>query len=217
VHGGVSGGGASNERQSYVTRAETESTMKAAAETVDVWLRGNPRPAAVGAAVLVLAGGAAFVAAWACGAPAAALVALAAAGGVGVAFALGLLAAAMAPRLERRGGSVRIRLAPLAAHDVPLEIVECVFPGSQPLGDAAGAGPRRVGTVVMRLAERATAWRSRPTFAAWGSWQDGHVVIDGRWCEPLSLEVTRHLGQRILEAKREVAAACGPPGEAGCG
>jgi hypothetical protein len=36
VHGGVSGGGASNERQSYVTRAETESTMKAAAETVDV-------------------------------------------------------------------------------------------------------------------------------------------------------------------------------------
>ena len=42
--------------------------MKAAAETADVWLRGNPRPAAVGAAVLVLAGGAAFVAAWACGA-----------------------------------------------------------------------------------------------------------------------------------------------------
>lgn len=187
--------------------------MKAAAETVDVWLRGNPRPAAVGAAVLVLAGGGAFVAAWACGAPAAALVALAAAGGVGVAFALGLLAAAMAPRLERRGGSVRIRLAPLAAHDVPLEIVECVFPGSSPL-EGSAAAPRRVGTVVIRLAERAVDWKQRTTFAPWGTWNDGHVVIDGRWCAPLSLEVTKQLGQRILEAKREVAVMRSDVGQA---
>lgn len=191
--------------------------MTTAAEPVDVWLRGNPRPAAVGAAVCVLAGVAAVAVAWASGEPPRALGVLAAAAAVGVAFAVGLLAAAAVPRLERRGGRVRIRLALFAAHDVPLEIVECVFPGSQPLGDAAGAEPRRVGTVVMRLAERATAWRSRPTFAAWGTWQDGHVVIDGRWCEPLSLEVTRQLGQRILEAKREVAGASGPPAEAACG
>ncbi len=203
--------------KSYVTRAETESTMTAAAHPQEVWLRGNPRPAAVGTVACGLAGAAAVAAAWACGTPPWALVALAAAGVVAVAFALGLLVAAAAPRLERRGDTVRVRLAPLAAHDVPLEIVECVFPGSQPLGAVAEATPRRVGTVVMRLAERATAWRSRPTFAAWGTWHDGHVVIDGRWCEPLSLEVTRHLGQRILEAKRDVAAACGSRPEAVCG
>lgn len=214
---GAAGGERFRRVRSYVTLAEIESTMTAAAKPVDVWLRGNARPAAVGAAASFLVGSAAVAAAWACGAPTPALVALAAAGGGGVAVALGLLAAAAAPRLARRGGSVRIRLAPLAAHDVPLEIVECVFPGSQPLGDGAGDGQRRVGTVVMRLAERATAWRSRPTFAPWGTWQDGHVVIDGRWCEPLSLEVTKRLGQRILEAKREAAATCGPQAGASCG
>jgi hypothetical protein len=105
---------------------------------------------------------------------------------------------------------LRIRLAPLTAHDVPLEVVECVFPGSNPLAEADESGPsRRVGTIVMRLAERATGWRHRPTFTPWGTWDDGHVVIDGRWCEPLSLELTRKLGQRILEAKREVAAPAG--------
>jgi hypothetical protein len=71
-----------------------------------------------------------------------------------------------------------------------------------------------VGTVVIRLAERAAAWKQRPTFPAWGTWDDGHVVIDGRWCAPLSLEVTKQLGQRILEAKREVAAPRSDVGQA---
>ena len=182
--------------------------MTAAPETREVWLRGNPRPAVAGAAVFLVGLGAAGVAFRLSGWPAWAgwtLAAAAAAGGLVVAA---LVAVAALPRLVRRGAALRIRLAPLATHDVPLELVECVFPGSSPLAGAAdGPAPRRVGTVVVRLAERAVDWRRRPTFTAWGTWDDGHVVIDGRWCEPLSVEVTRRLGQRIVDAKREIAAA----------
>jgi hypothetical protein len=63
-----------------------------------------------------------------------------------------------------------------------------------------------VGTIVVRLAERATEWRDRPSFAPWGSWADGHIICDGRWCEPLSVERARAISASLLEAKREVAA-----------
>lgn len=188
-----------------------------ASERSEVWLRSNPRPAVAGAAVIALAVAVAVALLWAGGGPAwtwwAAAVA-AAAGGVIVAA---ILVTASLPRLVRQGDRLRVRLSPLAAHDVPLEIVECVFPGSSPLvGTESTAAPRRVGTVVVRLAERAVDWKTRPTFAAWGTWSDGHVVVDGRWCEPLSLEVTKQLGQRILEAKREVAAPARPDAETAC-
>lgn len=180
-----------------------------------MWLRSNPRPAVAGAAVVALAGAVAAAALWVAGGPPWRWWALAAAGVAGGAIALALVVVAALPRLVRRGGMLRVRLSPLTAHDIPLEIVECVFPGSSPL-EGSEAAPRRVGTVVVRLAERAVAWKERPTFAAWGTWNDGHVVIDGRWCEPLSLEVTKQLGQRILEAKREVATPPRPAVEQAC-
>lgn len=182
-----------------------------------VWLRSNPRPAVAGTAVVALALAAAVAALWAGGGPAWAWWTVAVAAAAGGVIAAALVVTASLPRLERRGSRLRVRLSPLAAHDVPLEIVECVFPGSSPLaGTESGAAPRRVGTIVMRLAERAVDWKERPVFAAWGTWNDGHVVIDGRWCEPLSLEVTKQLGQRILEAKREVAASPRPDMETAC-
>ncbi|MFM9059111.1 MAG: hypothetical protein ACKOSQ_08315, partial [Planctomycetaceae bacterium] len=137
-----------------------------------------------------------------------------------VAGAVAVLArAASGLRLGRRDGAMLLRLSPWRTDAVPLGVVECVFPGSQRLAgpvlaqaceDGADAGAsvpsaRRVGTLVIRFAERATEWRERPTFAAWGTWHDGHVVLDGRWCEPLSAEVARSIGQRLLEAKREAA------------
>lgn len=188
-----------------------------ASERSEVWLRGNPRPAVAGAALVALAVAVAVAVLWGGGGPVWAWWAVAAAAAAGGAIAVALLVTAWLPRLVRRGNRLRVRLSPLAAHDVPLEIVECVFPGSSPLaGTESTAAPRRVGTVVMRLAERAVDWKERPTFAAWGTWSDGHVVVDGRWCEPLSLEVTKQLGQRILEAKREVAAPGQPDAETAC-
>ena len=188
-----------------------------ASERSEVWLRSNPRPAVAGAAVVALAVALAVAVLRAGGGPVWIRWGVAVAAAAGGAIAVALVMTASLPRLVRQGNRLRVRLSPLAAHDVPLEIVECVFPGSSPLaGTESTAAPRRVGTVVVRLAERAIDWKQRPTFAPWGTWSDGHVVIDGRWCEPLSLEVTKQLGQRILEAKREVAAPARPDAETTC-
>jgi len=188
-----------------------------ASERSEVWLRSNPRPAVAGAAVAGLAMAMVVAVLWTVGGPGWCWWAVALAAAASVPIVAALVVTASLPRLVRQGNRLRVRLSPLAAEDVPLEIVECVFPGSSPLvGTESAAAPRRVGTVVVRLAERAIDWKQRPTFAPWGTWSDGHVVIDGRWCEPLSLEVTKQLGQRILEAKREVAAPARPDAETTC-
>lgn len=192
--------------------------MNASVDRGQIWLRGNLRPAAgllLGSAVVT---GTGLAVAAIAGAPTLVIGVLAGAGAAAVAAA-GLIAAAAArPRLELHGAAVRVRLAPLAVHDVPLDVVECVFLGSQRLDAEAEAAEtdagRRVTTLVMRIAERATDWRSRPT-TAWGTWEDGNVVFDGRWCEPLTVELARDVARRLLEAKR----AHGPVAEtpAGCG
>lgn len=172
-----------------------------------MWLRGNVRPVLGGAAVaaVIIAG-----LVWLAVQPAAGIVERVLCGGLaaGVAVIVALFAwAAAQPRLARRGDRLVARLAPFTVHEVPLEVVECVFHGSQPLDAASDTPPLRVGTIVVRLAERATEWRERRSFAAWGSWVDGHIVCDGRWCEPLSVDRARAISASLLEAKREVAAA----------
>jgi hypothetical protein len=115
------------------------------------------------------------------------------------------------PRLAHAGNAIEVRLAPGQVERVPLEIVECIFRGSDPIvrpGDAEAPPQFRVGTVVVRLAERAKAWHQRPTFSQWGTWDDGHIVIDGRWCEPLTRETVQAIASRLLEAKRQVATGC---------
>lgn len=191
---------------------QDESATSATSGPDEVWLRGNLRPVAAGAVLVCLVGAVLIALAWRSGgamwagwtALTTALVILPA----GAAFAR----AAARPRLRRRGACLEVRLSPLAPQQVPLDVVECVFPGSRPLppGTDADAAPgRRVTTVIIRLAERATDWRSRPTFSPWGTWEDGHIIIDGRWSEPLSPERTRALAARLLEARQ------GPAGDRG--
>ena len=102
-----------------------------------------------------------------------------------------------------------MRLSPTVVREVPLDVVECFFLGSAALGGEAqrrtDVWSRRVTTLVMRLAERAVEQQRRPTFAAWGTWNDGAIVIDGRWCEPLSVDVARRLSGLLIEAKRAAA------------
>lgn len=181
-----------------------------------MWLRGNVRPVlGLGlfcGGLLAIAVGAAVMA----GARPALVRGLAAMLGIVVVGGAGLAVAAAGLRLGRRGDALLVRLSPWRTEAVPLAVVECVFPGSQPLtgpvlehvheATDAGTGPaptRRVGTLVIRFAERAREWRDRPTFAGWGTWHDGHAIIDGRWCEPLSAAAAQRIGQRLLEAKRE--------------
>jgi len=161
---------------------------------------GNPRPIYGLAVVALLL--AALLGAGAAAAGRSMLV-MAVAAAVPLAVAAALATVAIRPRLARVGGEMVVRLAPLSTQRVPLDVVECVFAGSQSLAEADGGPPRRrVGTLVIRLAERATDWRHRPTFAAWGTWDDGHIVIDGRWCEPLSPDFARAVAGRLVEAKR---------------
>ncbi len=187
--------------------------MAAKADVTDdseIWLRGNVRPA-IGLGVAVVAVGSLVMAAVAAlGPPAGVAWAVAAICLAGVLVAGAVAWAARRPRLVHRGGVLEVRLSPLAVQRVPLEIVECVFPGSHLLGAGEpSAADRRVTTLVLRLAERAVEWRSRPTVPAWGTWHDGSVVVDGRWCEPLSPELARGISARLLEAKRRLAEEVG--------
>lgn len=181
--------------------------MMEAAARREVWLRGNVRPVAGLAVITIIVAAAAIAglvaaglgwAAWFVGGSAAAAVAAAA-----------LVArAAASPRLARAADRLEIRLAPGRVEAVPLEVVECVFRGSELLPESGAedvSSRLRVGTLVVRFAERATEWQTRPAFGPWGTWNDGHAVIDGRWCEPLSRETVQRIAAQLLEAKRAVA------------
>jgi len=181
--------------------AESGGASPVAAE---VWLRSNPRPAAMLAAAIVAVAAAVFAVVVAMSPPAWGVVVAAVACLAGLLFGAVFLWAASRPRLACRGDVLEVRLTPLGVQRVPLEVVECVFPGSQPLGGDDETADRRVTTLVLRLAERAVEWRSRPVTQAWGSWEDGNVVFDGRWCEPLSPAVAREISARLLEARRRV-------------
>jgi hypothetical protein len=192
----------------------------AAPSPAEIWLRGNLRPVATLAAVaLAVLGGLGMAVALTDSSPLVRWLVVIG-GGLAAASIVGLAVVAARPRLERVGDALRIRLSPTAVQEVPLAAVECFFPGSQPLardgtptcGDHAAF---RVNTLVMRLAERAADYQQRATFTPWGTWDDGYVVFDGRWCEPLSAELSRQLSRQLLDARRLLStgtgAAAGPP------
>lgn len=171
-----------------------------------VWLRSNPRP---GVAIAAIAGGLVFaillamrpwnrplgVPAWCLG------------GGVVVTAAVGMLLATL-PRIVVSGRSLRVRLALARVEIVPLECVECFFLGSRlepPRPGDQRTGGNRVRTLVMRIAERAVEHGTRTTFPPWGAWEGGSVTFDGRWCEPLSVDLVRRLNRELAAAKRGAA------------
>jgi hypothetical protein len=185
----------------------------------EVWLRGNVRPVAALAAVaaLVLAGCVAATTLTTAGRPfrTAALAACAvAAAGIGL-----LAAAATRPRLLLDRHALVVRLSPGRVETVPLDVAECFFPGSNPLTRGGEQtcehhAAFRVNTLVLRLAERAEEYRRRATFTPWGTWDDSYVVFDGRWCEPLSPDLARRLGRRLVDAKRAAQQEAAVAGEA---
>ena len=110
-------------------------------------------------------------------------------------------------------------LAPLRARayhqflSLPLRIDQTpwnvVFLGSRlepPHPGDVRTGGDRVRTLVMRIAERAVEHAERPTLPLWGAWQEGSVTFDGRWCEPLSVDLVRRLNRDLATAKRAAPA-----------
>jgi hypothetical protein len=183
-------------------------TVEAVRGRREVWLRGNIRPGvaavvivAIAAAVVITVAAATRLSPWVMGG----LVAVAAIVVANAGIATWVVSR---PRLARTGSMLEVRLAPWSVERVPLEVVECIFRGSDGIvrpGEEALEPQYRVGTLIVRLAERATPWHRRDTFRPWGEWKEGHLVIDGRWCEPLTIETVRDVASRLLDAKREVA------------
>lgn len=100
-----------------------------------------------------------------------------------------------------------VRLGPASIERLPLDAVECFFLGSRLLdrsGDPVTSEEAafRVGTLVIRVAERyghLASGRRGP----WARWEDGYLVVDGRWSEPLAVETLRRINGRLAVAKRQ--------------
>lgn len=186
-------------------------------EPREIWVRGNPRPLVVLAVAIVLgmlavAGAAAWFGSRGL------VFGAAVAAAVAIPPVVALAVAAALPRVERRGGTLRLRVAPTRAYDVPLEFVECFFHGAHAIGrpvepctgeagdheEHAAENGRRRGTIAVRIAERAREWQERPTFRPWAGWKRGSIVLDGLWYEPLSMERFGELAERLVEAKRSL-------------
>ena len=190
--------------------------------STQVWLRGNVRPAIGLAAAVGLFVAGLLVCVAVADPPVWQKSLLAVMCGIALAGVGGLAATAARPRLVRAGEFLRVRLSPLQVCEVPLAVIECFFLGSsliEPADRGAGWLPpadvatRRVGTLVMRVAERSAEWHARPTSPAWGRWQDGAIVFDGRWCEPLSVALVTRLSAQLMEAKRVANATTAVPME----
>ena len=86
---------------------------------------------------------------------------------------------------------------------IPLEVVECFLLGQGPAflpgRKLAGA---ETATVVVRLAEKAEAWRRGRIHPLVGSWCDGYIILRGTFCEPLSVEVVHRLNRLLAESHR---------------
>ena len=110
-------------------------------------------------------------------------------------------------RIFLKDSELIVRIGPASVERLPLDAVECFFLGSQPLDHsgnpvASDEAAFRVGTLVVRVAERyghLASGRRGP----WACWEDGYLVVDGRWSEPLVVETLRRINGRLAVAKRQ--------------
>ncbi len=179
-----------------------------------VWLRANGRPGVLIVALAVVAGVVLVLLARPWSRPVGSATWL---GGAGLlAAGAGAALLTLRPRLVLDRESLRVHLAPGRIDRVPLDVVECFFLGSRLEPPAPGddtTGGERIRTLVMRIAERSSDHASRPTLPLWGAWSDGSVTFDGRWCEPLSVDLVRRLNRDLAATKRAARARSVAVGE----
>lgn len=172
-----------------------------------VWLRANVRALSCGLIVPVLF--AALGLSLAVGLPSASSYAVFRWLGWGCFCLASLLTALLIyamriPRLAYQNGQLLVYLRSVRPVCVPIEVVECFFLGNAPslMRDASG-NESRTATVVVRIAESATAWHNVEVNALLGRWCDGYITIRGTWCEPLRGDLLNRLNAYLVEAHRE--------------
>lgn len=177
----------------------------------EVWLRTNVRALTVAMAVCALAGLAGVSAVLSSESLGVGRWLQVAGGGVIVVAVLGMAALAYQmtlPRLAYEPGYLLVYLESSEPTRVPIEIVELFFLGhGESHVPATSDSPAKSRTVVVRLAEGATEWHSRPTRPQLGEWRDGYIILRGTWCEPLTHDVLKGLNRRLAAIHRERRAA----------
>jgi hypothetical protein len=170
--------------------------MVAMADPPAVWLRGNRRLLAVGAAMaLPVLATCAIVVVW-----------RPVAGAIAAAPVLLLVAAALwhvqRPRIAYDGGHVLLRVRFGAPVRVPVRLVECFLVVSAP--GALGWRRRHVPTtsIVVRIDQRAPEWASVETDRRLAVWCGSQATLFGTWCEPISLDLVRRLNRYLTLANQ---------------
>jgi hypothetical protein len=109
------------------------------------------------------------------------------------------------PRIAYRNGQVLFYLRAGKPIEVPVEVVEAFF-----FGQGLANLPPWLSTheetetvnLVARLSQRFPQWSQMCIKPALGRWQEGYVVLNGSWCEPLSDSMIRRLNRRLGEVTR---------------
>lgn len=119
----------------------------------------------------------------------------------GLSAVMALAVQCLRPRLAVEDGQLLLFLRLGAPLSVPLSIVECVFLGRSDMPSVVGQGNRMV-SLVIRLAEAVTEYKSRSVKPSLGRWKDGYITIHGAWCEPLTLDLAQRLNAKLRDAQR---------------
>lgn len=110
------------------------------------------------------------------------------------------------PRLAYQDGELLVLLDQGQPRRVPIAVVECFFRGT---GETLLPGVKgdvvKTSTIIVRLAEAAVDWHTRPSRPSLGVWADGYITLRGTWCEPITPELLRRLNKRLVEVHREMA------------
>jgi len=125
--------------------------------------------------------------------------------GLGVVLIAVAICQLVRPRIVCDGQRLLIDVGFPGRAAVPLEVVECFLLGQGPafLPGSHWARAETV-TVVIRLAEKAEAWRRGRIHPLIGSWCDGYIVLRGTFCEPLTVDVVNRLNHLLAEAHRKL-------------
>jgi hypothetical protein len=115
-----------------------------------------------------------------------------------------LMYALRCPRLAYEEGTLLVYLEPTRPTRLPVEIVECFFLGmGQSDLPALEGAPPKTRDVVIRLAERAEQWRTRPVRPQFGQWCDGYITLRGTWCQPLTPQLLKELNHKLATVQRQ--------------
>ena len=178
---------------------------------VEIWLRTNRLPLAIGAVAAVVAGAAgAMLGTGLFGTIESGLARLAGwlLASVSCLTLIHLVRQMRRPRLACQAGELLVYLRPGEPIRVPLSIVEGFLMGQ---GPSFLPGKRfaqvEASTIVIRLAERATEWAKVEVDPKLGYWCGHYVTIRGAWCEPLSVALANRLNARLAEVQSRLRAA----------